>query len=55
MESSAITEPSPPPPFSQLVPLIYVPLSGPELLSYQFSVTEHVRLLDPAQAQMEAA
>ena len=41
--------------FIKLVPLIFVPLRGPTLLSYQFSVTEHVRMLDPSQAQLEAA
>ena len=33
--------------FVKLVPTVYKPLRGPELHSYQFSVTEHVRLLDP--------
>ena len=41
--------------FAKLVPLVYAPLSGQSVLSYQFSVTEHLRKLDPGQAQVEAA
>lgn len=41
--------------FAKLVPLVYTPLSGNQLLSYQFSVTEHFRKLDPALAQLEAS
>ena len=41
--------------FVKLVPLVYAPLAGQSMLSYQFSVTEHMRKLDPGQAQVEAA
>jgi hypothetical protein len=41
--------------FAKLVPLVYAPLSGQSVLSYQFSVTEHLRKLDHGQAQVEAA
>ena len=41
--------------FAKLVPLVYAPLAGDSMLSYQFSVTEHMRKLDPGQAQLEAA
>jgi hypothetical protein len=41
--------------FLKLVPLIYAPLRAAPMLSYQYSVTEHVRKLDASQAQVEAA
>ena len=41
--------------FAKLVPLVYTPLRGPTVIAYQFSVTEHLRKLDPAQAQVEAS
>jgi hypothetical protein len=41
--------------FIKLVPLVYAPLKGDTVLSYQFSVTEHVRRLHADQAQVEAA
>jgi len=40
--------------FAKLVPLVYTPIRGGEVISYQFSVTEHYRKLDPSQAQLEA-
>ena len=40
--------------FIKLVPLVYQPRAKPELLSYQFSVTEHVRMLHKDQAALEA-
>ncbi len=41
--------------FVKLVPLVYTPISGPTVTSYQFSVTEHSRNLNPAQAELEQA
>ena len=41
--------------FIKLVPLVYAPLRFAPVLTYQFSVTEHVRKLDASQAQLEAA
>jgi hypothetical protein len=40
--------------FIKLVPLVYQPRFKPEVLSYQFSVTEHVRMLHKDQAALEA-
>lgn len=33
--------------FVKLVPTVYVPLAGPQVHSYQFSVTEHLKRIDP--------
>lgn len=41
--------------FIKLVPLIYQPRFKPEMLSYQFSVTEHIRMLHKEQAALEAS
>jgi hypothetical protein len=41
--------------FVKLVPTIYTPLGGDTVHTYQFSVTEHLRKIDPRTVTVESA